>query len=78
VVVADLKIDGAKETVSLLEKAGGDCAKGVLSANKIERSLEILRNLARLRGFNSLDKLLDFFSSKISNGRRFYRGLNRL
>jgi hypothetical protein len=34
--------------------------------------------LARLRGFNSLDKLLDFFSSKISNGRRFYRGLNRL
>ena len=34
--------------------------------------------LARLRGFNSLDKRFYFFSSKISGGRRFYRGLNGL
>ena len=37
-----------------------------------------LSTLARLRGFSLRGKRFNFFSSKISSGGRFYRGLNRL
>jgi len=79
--VYPIRIDSEE---ALTKEIAGIANEAMALGHKLEDESRLLtkeeayQQLTRLRGFSLRGKRFNFFSSKISSGGRFYRGLNRL